>query len=119
MKIEKYTDFATVGELLDFIEKYKIPRDGKIMVQRVEDVYFEKHNWKTIDMPGFQYSQIKSQVDKAKDGTYANKEDYPKMTDELIESIASTNLDEFKDNYIVAWSPVKHDDDNLWLDCHY
>jgi D-hexose-6-phosphate mutarotase len=119
MKIEKYEDFATVGDLLDFIEKYKIPREGKILVQRVEDVYFDKSNWKTIDMPGFQHHQIKSQVDKAIDGTYSNKEEYPLMTDELIESLKKINLDEFKDKYIVAWSPVKHDDDNLYLDCHY
>lgn len=43
---------CTVGQLLDFIEKHNIPRDGKVFIERIEDVYFEKHNWKTIEKKG-------------------------------------------------------------------
>lgn len=35
----------TVGDLLKFIEKNNIPKDAKILVERIEDVYFLKHGW--------------------------------------------------------------------------
>lgn len=37
----------TVGQLLDFIEKHNIPREAKVLCERVEDVLFEEHGWKT------------------------------------------------------------------------
>lgn len=36
----------TVGELKAYIEKYNIPDDAPILVQRVEDEYFELRGWK-------------------------------------------------------------------------
>lgn len=35
----------TVKDLLLFILANKIPLDSKILYQRIEDVYFEKHGW--------------------------------------------------------------------------
>ncbi len=39
------------GQLLDFIYKYQIDRDATIYTQRIEDVYFEEHGWKTKKKP--------------------------------------------------------------------
>jgi methionyl-tRNA synthetase len=33
--------YFTVGQLLDYIEKHNISRDGKIYMQRIEDFYYE------------------------------------------------------------------------------
>lgn len=38
----------TVGELKTFIEENNIPDNAKILVERVEDVYFEKRGWSVI-----------------------------------------------------------------------
>ncbi len=48
--IEKYRDhhYLTVGKLKEWIEKFDVPNDALVCVQRVEDVYYEKHGWKTI-----------------------------------------------------------------------
>lgn len=40
-----YNDFLTVGELKEFLNKYSLPDNAKVVVQRVKDVYYEKHNW--------------------------------------------------------------------------
>lgn len=39
----EYKHNMTVGDLRKVIEG--LPDDGKVMVQRVEDMYFEQHNW--------------------------------------------------------------------------
>ena len=36
----------TIGDLKEVI--YKLPKDTLITIERVEDVYFRNHNWKTI-----------------------------------------------------------------------
>lgn len=38
-------DCLTVGQLLQIIEDNNLSKDAKILVERVEDVYFEKHGW--------------------------------------------------------------------------
>lgn len=49
MDLKKYAKHhMTVGDLLDFIENNNIPREGKILVQRVEDAYFEVLGWETL-----------------------------------------------------------------------
>jgi hypothetical protein len=44
-----YTHYLTVGQLRDKLDKY--PDDALVVAQRVEDVYYETRNWKTIDKP--------------------------------------------------------------------
>lgn len=38
----------TVGELKQHIKEHNLPDDAIVLVERVEDIYFTKHNWKTI-----------------------------------------------------------------------
>ena len=38
----------TIKDIKDWIEKYNPPDDAIVLVERVEDIYFEKHNWKTV-----------------------------------------------------------------------
>ena len=38
----------TVEKLLEFIEDNNIPPTAKILYQRIEDVYFEKHGWNNV-----------------------------------------------------------------------
>lgn len=46
--LNKYEHYSTVQELLDFIEKNNIDKNSKILVQRIEDMYYEQYNWTTI-----------------------------------------------------------------------
>ena len=132
MKIKGYKHSVTVGDLLDFIEKYNIPRDGKVLIQRIEDSYFEGSDisgmtgqladgtwgklpvgskatpWKTVDIPGFEYYQAIEMNKKVDAGEIAERFRY---SNEILKKLY--------DKYIVAWSPVKHDEDNLYIDAHY
>ena len=48
---ERYRDkghYLTVGQLRKQLENF--PDDALVVSQRVEDVYYEKHNWETIKM---------------------------------------------------------------------
>ena len=35
----------TVGELKEFINKHNLPDDAKVLIERVEDKYYENHGW--------------------------------------------------------------------------
>ncbi|MEO6303962.1 MAG: hypothetical protein ABIP51_12400 [Bacteroidia bacterium] len=52
---EKYKHYSTVGDLKKFIELNKLPDDAKILVQRIEDFYFENNNWETINKEESKY----------------------------------------------------------------
>lgn len=109
----------TVGQLLDFIEKHKIPRDAKVLYERIQDVYFDRNNWKTVKREGFQYFICEKDKEKAR-GEWNDKEQYPNMTPEIIQSTLAINSDDFKNQYVIAESPIKHnEDDNLYITAHY
>lgn len=44
-----YTNHLTVGQLRKAMEG--LPDDAPVVYQRIEDVYFEKHGWETVDRP--------------------------------------------------------------------
>lgn len=95
---------CTVGDLLDFIEKHKISRDSKILLERVHDMYFD----------GCDIAGITGQL---ADSTYGP----------LPEGSKSTPWKSFKkpnwvgeSEYTVAWSPAYYPDSkHLFIDCHY
>ena len=91
--IKNYQDYLNVGELKDFIKKHNIPDNSRVLVQRIEDVYYEKHNWGV----------------HLKEGENAFKDDKGDLVKESLEQ------------YHPAWSCVKYkDEDNiLFIDLHY
>jgi hypothetical protein len=38
----------SLASLFSLIKEHNIPEDASFVVERVEDVYFEKHGWQTI-----------------------------------------------------------------------
>lgn len=48
--LEDNKKFTTVkvGDLKKLFDKYHIPNDVAVLIQRIEDVYFEKHGWTTL-----------------------------------------------------------------------
>ena len=41
----------TIGDLKKFIEKHDLPDDAIVLVERVEDIYFDKYSWETVKKP--------------------------------------------------------------------
>jgi hypothetical protein len=89
----RYIDFLTVGDLKKFLQKHKLKDSAKVLIQRVEDVYFEKHNWGVY----------------LKEGEHTFKDVHGEIVKESLEQ------------YHPAWSCVKYNDENdiLFIDLHY
>lgn len=110
----------TVGELLDFINKHNIPRDAKVLYQRIHDYYFEEGGWPTINKESHAYYSAKRINDKIDSGEFNDKDHYPNINDPEFFRSSEEELEILKDKYIQAFAPVKYkDDNNLYIDAHY
>lgn len=119
MDLSKYKDYCTVGDLLKFIQDNNIPLDSKILIQRIEDSYFEK-GWHTMRKGGEHYHNALQWNKDIDDGKYLDKKQYQKMKEENLKKITPEDLERFKEEYYITWCPVKYNDDNnLYLDAHY
>ena len=45
-----YQHHLTVGKLKEFLYKSELPNDAPVMIQRVEDFYFDKSGWKVYEV---------------------------------------------------------------------
>jgi len=109
----------TVGYLLEFIKQNNIPNEAIVYYQRIEDAYFEKHNWKTLKKEGFFYHQA-IERNKKVDGEFKDKTKYPLIEDPEVFRASDEDLEQMKEEYIKSFCPVKYkDDDNLFIDAHY
>lgn len=90
---EKYKDYLTVGELKEFLSKNNIPNDARVLIQRVEDVYYEKHRW----------------------GIYLKK------GDNSFADINGNIVKESLEQYHPAWCCVKYndEDDVIFINMHF
>lgn len=89
----EYDHFLTVGVLKKFLNKHNLPESAKVVVQRIEDVYYEKHKWGVY----------------LKEGEHTFKDNDGKVVKNSLEQ------------YHPAWSCVKYndEDDVLFIDLHY
>lgn len=116
------SDFElTVGDLLDFIEKNKIPRDGKVFYQRIEDKYFKQGSgWgehsKMIE--GEQYHNAVYRNKKV-DGEFKDKEQYQLMENPEDYRVSKENMELLKEQYIPAFTSINYDKTNLFITAHY
>lgn len=110
--IEKHR--FTVGQLLDFIERNNIPEDAPILVQRIEDHYYDNNHWGVYLKKGEGYHDAFSHNKQRQDlERYPYLKDSSDYTEEEIELT--------KDQYSPIHGPVFYKDDNdiLFLDLHY
>ena len=91
--VNRYEHFLTVGDLKAFLNKHNLPDNAKVVVQRVEDVYYEKHNW----------------------GVYL------KESEHTLKDEQGNVVKESLEQYHPAWCCVKYrdEDDLLFIDLHY
>ena len=108
----------TVAEMKKAIEN--LPDDGIILFERIEDVYFEKHNWKPRREKGFQWHQMQElQIKSLPRGEFHNKAEYPNMTEEILKAYAGMDLNEFEEQYIVANCAITYNKKDLYIMGHY
>lgn len=88
-----YDYFLTVGQLKKFLDKHQLPDQAKVVVQRVEDRYFEGNNWGVY----------------LKEGDNTFKDDNGVIDEETLSQ------------YHPAFCCVKYndEDDVLFIDMHY
>ena len=116
---EDYKHYMTVGQLLEFIKKNNIPKDGKVLIQRVEDVYFKDHGWTTLKMEGEMWHNADKWNKKVEDGTFLNKEEYPNFPESSNKKIPKKEMEAMKDEYYLVWCGVDYDGEHLYLDAQY
>lgn len=91
-------DCLTIGKLRELLVKYNLPDDGKVLVERVEDYYFEENNWGVV---------------------YKNSKSF--TFGEMINGLSEDEKRTFLDQFHPAWyaSKFKDDDKNLYICLHY
>ena len=91
--INRYQYYLTVGRLKEFLNEHNLPDNAIVVIQRVQDVYYEKHNWGVY----------------LKEGEHTFKDEEGNIVKESLE------------HYHPAWCCVKYkdEDDVLFIDLHY
>lgn len=112
----------TVGELKRFLQNNPdLTDDAPVVIERVEDVYFEKHGWGVYLKEGEHYNYIlnhnknmQEEIDRRERG---EEPEYEKI--ENPKEFIKTPTDEDMNQYVPTWCCVKHKDENiLFIDLH-
>ncbi len=111
----------TVGKLKEFLYKYNLPANAPVMIQRVEDAYYERHGWGVYLKEGWFTHQYKERNAKIASGEYLNKEEYPNLTEENLIPSTEEEIKQSMEQYTPAFSCVGYRDDKdmLFIDLHY
>ena len=132
----------TMGDLAEFVYKNpQIPRDAKVLIERIEDVYFEgvdisgmnsakgilpegskSEGWKVLPVKGENYYNTKNfnevMFQEIEDRKNGKESQYPKIKnpkDYIVELI-----DDCKDQFFPAWCISKENDDSIvYIFNHY
>lgn len=123
--LNSYKYNLTVGRLKKYIEKQGIPDDAKVVIERVEDVYYEIHGWGVMLKEGEQYHNAIEMNERMRD-EIARRErgeepEYPGIDDPNKYICEDENfLNELKNQYHPAWCVAGYKDKNfLFIDLHY
>ena len=140
--IEAKFQGLTMGDLAEFVYKNpQIPRDAKVLVERIQDVYFEgvdisgmnsakgilpkgskSEGWKVLPVKGENYYNTKNfnevMIQEVEDRKNGKESQYPKIdnpNDYIIEL-----SDDCKEQFFPAWCISKENDDSIvYIFNHY
>ena len=118
----KESGYLTVGGLLEFIKEHNLPDDAIVVTQRVEDIYYETHNWGIYLKEGEHTRWMKDFNKKIDDGVFEDKDQYPLFTEEMKKKFSDDDIKDAFEQYHPVWCPVLYRDDKddiLFLDLHY
>lgn len=134
-----------VGDLKAFIERYEFSDDALIVVQRIEDRYYEGNDisgmrgqredgtygilppgskasgWKVYCKPGDMYHTMTRFNEKLTSGVFEDKEQYPNFKPENCRLFTEEEMEDAKEQYSTIHCPVKYEDENdvIFLNLHY
>ena len=107
----------TVKELREAIAN--LPDDGEVYIQKIEDIYFEKHGWSTLKVCGEHYHNAVQRNMNIDSGRYLDKEQYPSIRPELLVKYSEHDLEQMKEQYIDTHCCINYDGKNLYITSHY
>lgn len=96
--LNKYSDYLTIGQLKEHIKEYNLPDHAKVVIQRVEDIYFEKHGWGVLKKESDLTYKCKEWNKELEKGKEYMSENYPNIKEgdpHLIPHIEE-EMDEYK-----------------------
>jgi hypothetical protein len=108
--------------LKKFLEEHpELPDDANVLIQRVEDRYYEEHGWGVVLKEGDHYHMYKEQNYRMNEEIKRRKNgEHPKYEMEDPSKFIVELDDTMKDQYHPGWCCLKYkDDDNLYIDLHY
>lgn len=111
----------TVGDLKKFIKEHDIPNNAPVLVQRVEDFYFENNGWGVLPQKSEWYYQMQEMNELIDSGKYSNEDNYPNIKDPEKFRSSKEEMEASKDQYVPAWCCVREQDKNniLLIHMHY
>lgn len=120
--LSKYKDYLTVGKLKKFLEEHpELPDDANVLIQRVEDRYYEENGWGVVMKEGYWYHAISDKNKEMEDEILRRENGEEPQYDLEDPSKFITELnDGYKEQYHPAFCCLRYkDDDNLYIDLHY
>lgn len=113
--------YLTVGRLKEFISEHELSDDSIIVVQRVEDFYYENNNWSVYLKEGEHAYYCKQWNKDIESGKYLDKKKFPKIKEENLKPFTEEQIKQSMEQYHPIWSCVRYRDDKdvLFLDLHY
>lgn len=121
--VKGYEHFLSVGQLKERLAKY--PDEGKVLVQRIEDAYYEKYHWGAVKKKGeFYYGYLqrnKAMQEEIEKRAKGEEPEYDKIEDPKEYMVSEEGLLEALEQYHPVWcvAGFKDDPNNLYLDLHY
>ena len=111
----------TVGKLKAFLNENNLPDDALVMVQRIEDKYFENNKWGVYLKHGEHSNRLSEHNKDIENGKYLDKSNFPDITPEHLVPFTQEQIKDAMEQYHPAFSCVKyHDEENLlFIDSHY
>ncbi len=111
----------TVGSIKEFINRHNLPDDAPVVIQRVQDYYYENCHWGVYLKEGEQAHSLKSFNEDLKNGEYSDIKKYPHLIGETFEPHSEKDIKDAMCQYTPAWSCVRYNDDTdiLFIDLHY
>jgi len=117
--------YCTVGRLKEHIAEHNLPDHAPVVVQRVEDTYYENNGWSVYTKEGEHWHHcvnfnrlMKAEIARRERG---EEREFSMEVPQNYIVEDSAYLETTKDQYTVAWCPVfyKDDADILFIDLHY
>lgn len=119
--LNKYHDYLTVGGMKKVFEEQQLSDDAKILIERVQDFYYENNHWSVFRHGGYWYYSSLRMNEKIDSGEFADKSRYPKIDDPEKFRTSEKDLHEMQSQYHPAFCCFKSEEhpEFLLINLHY